>query len=187
MSSAMWKTVLGGVLVAWTAVAAPVRQPMGALLESCGVRGGLIVHVGCGDGKETAKLWAGERFLVHGLDTDPANVAKARAHFRSLRVDGSVSAAVFDGERLPYAGNLVNVLLVSGVGCRVSNAEIERVLAPRGIAVVNPQSTISIPKSEVVAEWRVFRKPVPAELDEWTQDRPPADEQDRDTAASPGA
>ena len=168
MSSAMWKTVLGGVLVAWTAVAAPVRQPMGALLESCGVRGGLIVHVGCGDGKETAKLWAGERFLVHGLDTDPANVAKARAHFRSLRVDGSVSAAVFDGERLPYAGNLVNVLLVSGVGCRVSNAEIERVLAPRGIAVVNPQSTISIPKSEVVAEWRVFRKPVPAELDEWT-------------------
>ena len=48
------------------------------------VQGGLVVHVGCGDGKLTTALLVNDRYLVHGLDADPANVAKARAHIRSL-------------------------------------------------------------------------------------------------------
>ncbi|MGB2821399.1 MAG: class I SAM-dependent methyltransferase, partial [Phycisphaerae bacterium] len=53
------------------------------VLEAAGVKGGLLVHVGCGDGKLTAALGASDSFLVHGLDADAANVEKAREHIRS--------------------------------------------------------------------------------------------------------
>ena len=48
-----------------------------AILEAGGVRGGLIVHLGCGDGVLTAELAARESFFVHGLDNGAANVASA--------------------------------------------------------------------------------------------------------------
>ncbi len=34
----------------------------------CGVQGGLIVHLGCGDGRLTAALGASDRYLAHGMD-----------------------------------------------------------------------------------------------------------------------
>ncbi len=66
------------------------------ILEASGVKGGLVVHIGCGDGKLTAALRAGDAFVVQGLDTDPTNVEKARAHIQSLGLGGKVSADVFD-------------------------------------------------------------------------------------------
>ncbi|NQT53678.1 hypothetical protein HQ576_16590, partial [bacterium] len=39
------------------------------ILAATGVTGGLVVHVGCGDGILTAALHANDRFVVHGLDT----------------------------------------------------------------------------------------------------------------------
>ncbi|MHC4170593.1 MAG: hypothetical protein ACYSWQ_26950, partial [Planctomycetota bacterium] len=38
------------------------------ILDDTAVKGGLIVHVGCGDGKLTAALRANDRYVVHGLD-----------------------------------------------------------------------------------------------------------------------
>ncbi|UCF14414.1 MAG: hypothetical protein JSW59_13455, partial [Phycisphaerales bacterium] len=38
------------------------------ILDATGIRGGLIVHVGCGDGELTAALRAGDSYLVDGLD-----------------------------------------------------------------------------------------------------------------------
>lgn len=38
------------------------------ILDATGVKGGLIVHLGCGDGKLTAALRVNDRYLVHGLD-----------------------------------------------------------------------------------------------------------------------
>ena len=55
------------------------------------IKGGLVVHVGCGDGKFTAELLANDGCLVHGLDADGANVAKAREHIQSLGLYGKVS------------------------------------------------------------------------------------------------
>ena len=49
------------------------------ILEKSGVKGGLVVHVGCGDGKRTVELQANENSLVHGLDTDSEKVKAARA------------------------------------------------------------------------------------------------------------
>ncbi len=66
------------------------RQQAMQILDSTGVRGGLIVHVGCGDGKLTAALRANDSYIVHGLDSNPANVATARTYIQSLGQYGEV-------------------------------------------------------------------------------------------------
>ena len=81
------------------------------ILEQSKVHGGLIIHLGCGDGRLTAALGAGGPYIVQGLDTDPENVAAARAHIKSEGPYGNVSADVFDGRHLPYVDNLVNLIV----------------------------------------------------------------------------
>jgi 2-polyprenyl-3-methyl-5-hydroxy-6-metoxy-1,4-benzoquinol methylase len=44
------------------------------ILGATGVKGGLVVHIGCGDGKLTAALHAGDNYLVHGLDQDATDI-----------------------------------------------------------------------------------------------------------------
>jgi 2-polyprenyl-3-methyl-5-hydroxy-6-metoxy-1,4-benzoquinol methylase len=67
-------------------------------LKASGVKGGLVVQLGCGDSTLTASLRADDSFLVQGLDTDPANVQLSRAHIQSLDLGGVVTARVFDGK-----------------------------------------------------------------------------------------
>ena len=123
------------------------------LLDDSGVRGGLVVVVGCEDTKPIAELGQNERFLVQTLDRDPAKVEKAREAIRQSGNYGRVSAATFYGRNLPYADNLVNLVVISGSSVQVPGEEIARVLAPRGVAIVDGKKTV---------------KPVPAEIDEWT-------------------
>ena len=126
------------------------------ILEATGVTGGLVVHVGCGGGRLTAALRANERYLVHGLDADAGSVAAARKHIRSLGLYGKVSVEQWSGGRLPYAENLVNLLVAEDLG-DVPMAEVMRVLAPRGVAYVGTggKATRTV-------------KPWPKEIDEWT-------------------
>ena len=129
------------------------------ILDATGVRGGLIIHVGCGDGELTAALGAGESFLVHGLDADAANVAEARDNIRAAGLYGKVSVDLFTGDRLPYADGLVNLVVVEDQG-ELADDEIMRVLAPGGTALfLNRQSEIGDRKSV---------KPWPAAMDQWT-------------------
>ena len=122
------------------------------ILDATGVRGGLVVHLGCGDGKLTAALRANDSYLVHGLDTDAKNVAKAREYIQSKGLYGKVSVDTFDGKRLPHVDNLVNLLVVEELS-GVTMKEVMRVLAPRGVAYVNGKKTV---------------KPVPKEIDDWS-------------------
>ncbi len=123
------------------------------ILKASGIKGGLVVHIGCGDGKLTAALRAGDSYLVQGLDADPANVEKARARIQSLGLGGKVSAAVFDGQRLPYVDNLVNLIVMRDTGCEVRDEEIERVLAPGGAAVTLDSFSFSKPRPDEIDEW----------------------------------
>jgi len=125
-------------------------------LENAGVRGGLVVHIGCGDGKLTATLRAGEAYLVHGLDADPANVEKARAHIRSLGLYGDVSVSHLEGGRLPYADDIVNLIISRDLG-DVSMDEVMRILCPNGVALIRSGD-------------KLIRKvkPWPDDIGEWT-------------------
>ena len=46
--------------------------------ETSGFEGGLVIHLGCSDGKLTAALGMDSNHIVHGLDRDPEQVKKAR-------------------------------------------------------------------------------------------------------------
>jgi len=126
------------------------------ILETTGVRGGLIVHLGCGDGRLTAALRAGERYIVQGLSADAGSVGTAREHIRRRGVYGEVTAIEFDGRRLPYADNLVNLVVAEDLG-DVPMQEITRVLAPRGVAYFKREG-----------QWVKQVKPWPADLGEWS-------------------
>jgi len=126
------------------------------ILETTGVKGGFIVHIGCGDGKLTAALRVNEGYLVHGLDRDMADIHRARDYIRSLGLYGRVSVDQCDGERLPYADNLVRLIVSEGPGV-VSVREIKRVLCPGGLAYTKTQD-----------EWTRIIKSWPEQIDEWT-------------------
>ena len=149
--------VLAACLIASNAPAADGAEALAKqILDATGVRGGLIVHVGSGDGKLTAALRASESYMVHGLDGDAANVAKARKHIQSLGIYGKVSVDRWSGGRLPYAENLVNLVVAEDLGA-APMADVMRVLCPNGVAYVKKGG-----------EWTKTVKPRPEEIDEWT-------------------
>ncbi len=166
---------LGLIAVLWTAVsvaavaAADVpgqearRTSARQILEATGVEGGLVVHIGCGDGRLTAALRAGDRYLVQGLDVDPAAVAEARRHIRQCGLYGDATAVRFDGRRLPYVDNLVN-LVVAEDPAGVPMEEITRVLAPGGVAYLQRDG-----------RWIEHVKPWPPGLGHWSHWRHGAD------------
>jgi len=146
------------------------------ILKATSVKGGLVVHIGCGDGRLTAALRANDSYLVHGLDADAQNIEKAREHIRSLNLYGKVTVEHFTeayvvgaGKRLPYTDNLVNLIVVDrpkagmirpavgGLG-KVSMDEVMRVLCPNGVVAYLRKN----------GGWRKTVKPRPKNIDEWT-------------------
>lgn len=149
-----------GMLASGPALANTPDQAAQELLRQAGFRGGLIVHVGCGAGELIAALGARDGVTVQGLDADAGNVARAREHIQSLGRYGPVSVGLWDSRRLPYADNLVNLLVVEDAAApqQVDAArEMLRVLAPGGAMLVRRGG-----------EWRKTVKPRPDEIDEWT-------------------
>src|SRR6185436_8526052 len=82
------------------------------ILRLSGVKGGMIVHLGCGDGRLTAALHPNDRYTVHGLEADSAQVPAAREYVRSRGLYGPVSIEHWRGATLPYVDHLINLLVV---------------------------------------------------------------------------
>jgi len=127
------------------------------LVEASGVKGGLVVVIGCDDPALLADLRGAGPYLVHGLDGDPGKVAAARRHLRQKNLYGAVTVSWLPGAQLPYVDSLVNLLVIRDAGYEILYEEIKRVLAPGGVIA-------DIRKSKA----EITRKDWPAELDEWT-------------------
>ncbi len=166
----VFATLAALLLPAAAPAASPVEEAR-TLLEATGVQGGVVAHVGCGDGHLTAALHADDRFLVHGLDTDAADSEAARRHIDSLGLYGKVSAETYDGTHLPYGDNVVNLLVVEEPG-EVPGAEAARVLVPGGVAVVRDGSGwdagTALKKRDGPAGWGAYVKARPDAIDEWS-------------------
>ncbi|MHC4166135.1 MAG: outer membrane protein assembly factor BamB family protein [Planctomycetota bacterium] len=131
-------------------------QEAAEILRATGIRGGLVVHLNCGDGRLAAAIGAHEHLVVHGLAEDPESVAGARERIASLGLYGKVSVAEFAGSDLPYIDNLVN-LLICDEPSDVPMREIMRVLVPNGVVYLRQDGKA-----------RKIVKPRPPEIDEWT-------------------
>jgi len=152
------------------------------LLEITGVKGGLIVHVGCGDGKLTADLRCNDSYIVHGLDVNAVNITKAQEHIRKRGLYGAVSVELWNKDYLPYTDNTVNLVVVTRLGegpsrsrtsskFQLSSEEIARVLAPNGVALLREgvKSQVSgLILQPSARGWTKLVKPWPSEIDEWT-------------------
>ena len=144
------------ILAVLASTPAVLAQDASQILSETGVKGGLVVHLGCGDGRLTADLHATDSYLVHGLALDPKNVDEARHHIRSRGLYGKVSVDQWSGTQLPYARNLVNLLVAQDLA-DISIDECLRVLVPDGVALIRRGN-----------DWKKVIKPRPHEIDEWT-------------------
>ncbi len=139
-----------------TAGQSPERALARQIVEATGVKGGLVVHLGCGEGRLTAALGHSDRYVVQGLDRSTEKIAEAREYIHSLGVYGRVTAGRLSGGRLPYVDNLVNLVVAEDLG-EVPMNEVMRVLCPNGVAHVQRSG-----------KWIKTVKPRPGEIDEWT-------------------
>ncbi len=126
------------------------------VLAQSGVRGGFVVHVGSSDGRATAALKANDSYQVQGLDTKPEKVTAAREFIFSKGAYGPVTVETFDGQHLPYIENFVNLVVVEE-GQAISPDELDRVLAPNGVAMVSKGG-----------QWQKTTKARPKDIDDWT-------------------
>jgi len=117
------------------------------------IEGGLVVCIGAEALESVSNDWEKPGCVFHCLETSKASVSNLRKKIQAAGCYGKVSVAQFDGQRLPYINNLVNLVVVSS-GSRVSDSELLRVLAPYGVAIVNGKK---------------ITKPYPKEMDEWPQ------------------
>ena len=123
------------------------------VVEDSGVDGGIFVRIGC-DNPDALMALKADNCIVQGLDTDAANVKKARQHIKSLGIYGKVTAETFDGKHLPYADNLINLLIVED-SVNMTTVEIMRVLAPRGVVCLRKDG-----------KWQKQTKAWPDDIDE---------------------
>jgi len=171
MDLRVWTTLL---FVSVTAIPGLANEAMPAadLYSVAGIRGGVVVQLGVDDGKELAQLRSGDSFLVQGLEEDRSKIGRIREYLSSQGLNGAATVRGFDGRHLPYIDNLVNLIVVSGVGCQVSGEEIERVLAPRGVVLaptsLKPETGNLKPLSPAPQGWFAYKKTVPSDIDDWT-------------------
>ena len=117
------------------------------------VEGGLVVCVGAEAIESVSSDWSKPGCVFQCLETSADKVASLRKRIQAAGCYGKVSVIPFDGQHLPYINNLANLVVV-GPGFRVPDSEVQRVLAPYGVAMVNGKKTT---------------KPYPKEMDEWPQ------------------
>jgi outer membrane protein assembly factor BamB/SAM-dependent methyltransferase len=140
--------------------------PAALVYEQADVSGGLIVELGIVDPEFTADLGARDGVTVQSLDTDTQRVANARELLEAKGLYGTITASQFDGKILPYADNLVNMIvkhqtIADRDDMHVPDDEILRVLAPGGVLCV-----LRSPEAE--DKLKITKKPWPGEIDHWT-------------------
>jgi outer membrane protein assembly factor BamB len=127
-----------------------------AIVEESGIKGGLVVVIGCDDPALLEDLRGAGPYMVHGLDGDPGKVAAARKHLLQKNLYGPVTVSRLQGAQLPYVDSLVNMIVVTGY-TQIPVEEILRALSPKGVIADLRNSKA-----------KFTPKPWPDQLDEWT-------------------
>ena len=130
------------------------------VLADTGFHGGLIVQVGVRDADLAVALAKEPNVLVHGLVRDGDALEQVRKRIREAGVYGRVSAMRWPGPLLPYADGTVNLLLVLDGDVMLEAKEVDRVLAPLGVARIQREGVLTS-----------HQKDWPADIDEWSHSR----------------
>ena len=129
------------------------------ILAKSGFKGGLVVQAGIDNASLAAEFGRMTNVVYQGLALDGETLRKVRTKINDAGAYGRSSAIIWDGKALPYADGMVNLFLCAG-NLDLDKAEVDRVLAPLGTALVIRDGAVS-----------VHRKPWPEEVDVWTHSR----------------
>ena len=125
------------------------------LLSEAEFSGGIILHIGSGDGSLSNALLQGENSLVYGLEKSGDKVELAREAAYEQGISGKVTYSEWNGEHLPFAQNFINLIVSEA---EVDEGEIMRVLAPYGTALIKNGDS-----------WKKLTKEYPSTMDHWPQ------------------
>ena len=133
------------------------------ILERSSVKGGLFVHLGPKNARLLLQVSEDPRFVCQGLTRDSSLRQRLLEELSATRDYGRCSANTLNQVNLPYADNLVRILVVEA-SCGVEESELWRVLCPGGLLFKKTEEG-----------WRHELKKRPAQMDEWTHARHGAD------------
>lgn len=149
-------TILRAVTVIATVLAASLgtgysdqADQAGEILKASGVRGGLVVHLRSGvSGRPglTAALRANGRYAVHALLADASDLQAVRSNAREAGPDADVWVGPLSGDRLPYAENMVNLVVAEGLG---------------KVSMDGKLVAVSVADGTVICELKLTEAPVP--------------------------
>ena len=148
--------IFSGMILVAPCLAADASDNGPDIVEESGIKGGLVVHLGCGDGSETLKLKSSDAWLVRGLDRNPGNILIARKKISDAGLYGPVSVDTWNGTSLPFIDNTVNLLIAEN-RADIDMEECMRVLCPRGKLLLRQDG-----------KWETTTKPLPGNTDEWS-------------------
>jgi len=131
-------------------------QTLDDITEASGIHGGFVVQVGTDEPELPFLLAKKENFQIQVVDTRTDRMAELQERLKKQSLYGRVTATIVSGKRLPYADNLVNLIVATSND--IPEAELKRVLAPLG-AIVNVKDGKAT---------RTFVKPWPADIAHWT-------------------
>jgi outer membrane protein assembly factor BamB len=150
--------------------------PVDEILKATNFRGGMIVYIGEPDIDTLASFRINNQVLIHVLvngdiDDKRNNVDNARRAINAKGLYGIMSAIEWNGDKLPYADNLVNLIIAASHKLQVTGEEIMRVLAPRGAVLIKENlqpANFDLQHLPGIKGWIMSKKPVPPDIDDWT-------------------
>ena len=125
------------------------------LLKKANFPGGVILHIGSGNGKLSNDLYQSENTLVYGLEKSHERVRTARNKAYEKGISGKVTYSQWDGKFLPFPQNFINMIICEE---EIDQKEIMRVLAPYGTALIRKGDS-----------WSKLYKEYPSDMDHWPQ------------------
>ena len=161
------------------------------LIKKSGLTGGIIVHLGCGNGSLTTALGQSGYFVVQGLEPDATRLNDARSFIKSQQLYGEVSVDPVAPKNLPYADNLVDLVVIDDLqrmlAAGLDVKEAWRITCPGGWVCVagNAGSGALAPGQDLKSllnsagitgfsvetepgGWTWVQKPRPGTMGEWT-------------------
>lgn len=149
-------------------------------VAATGIEQGLYIVIGSTDGalEATIATRGQGRILVQGVTVDRAGAERFRAQMAKRGLAGLASVVwVPDLASLPYNDHLANVAVadLDAAGAPTLE-EVTRIVRPLGVLWVRRKGA-----------WSAIRKPMPAEMDEWTHydHGPDGNPQSNDALAGP--
>jgi outer membrane protein assembly factor BamB len=172
------------VLLSGAAAGEPGNELAVFVLKTAGMNEGMCVVVDPGGSEVLVDLVKGSRMYVEGCSWDGASIASGRKALLSAGVAGRASLRLTEDSGLPYADNLINLVVAPNWGRKeVPVDELLRVLAPNGVGIVgNDGSTSAIADLEAKLKqagvkqinalarkgWLSFSKPLNPDFGTWT-------------------